>query len=124
MQYLRQRGADQQLLRVAEEAVAAATTFACPECGKVLPERDAAAHLQQVHGYLDVGGAVLPRTAAVAQLWERVFTDGEHSADDRLCQLLTEAEFGGRSRTFVPWKQSWRGAPITSWPPALWKCPV
>jgi uncharacterized C2H2 Zn-finger protein len=95
LQYLRQRGGDVRLLRLAEEAVALAKNFACPECGGVFPQRDAPRHLQQVHGYLDVGGAVLPRAGALAQLWDRVFTEGDRNAHDRLCQLLSTPDSDG-----------------------------
>jgi hypothetical protein len=95
LQYLHQRGGEVRLLRLAEEAVALAKNFTCPECSHVFPQREAAGHLQLVHGYLDVGGAVLPRAGALAQLWDRVFTEGDSNAHDRLCQLLTTPESDG-----------------------------
>jgi hypothetical protein len=95
LQQLRSLGADPAIVRLAEEASAAARNVACVECGRVMPQLDATRHLQQVHGYIDVGGAVLPRASALAQLWDRVFNEGDRGAHDRLCQLLTATESGG-----------------------------
>jgi hypothetical protein len=92
---LRQRGADARLVRRGEETATTARTVACPECSKPLPQRDLPAHLQQAHGYLEVGGAVLPRGGALAQLWERVFAEGDRNAHDRLCRLLLAPDGGG-----------------------------
>src|SRR5262249_54798585 len=66
-------------------------TDRCPECGLTLPAAEVAAHLIARHTYVDVFGILLPLTAAVASLWDRVFARGDVQANKRLCQLLKPA---------------------------------
>jgi hypothetical protein len=85
---LRRTGVDPALIVVAQATLASARPAACPECGVTLAPADAPAHLAQVHGYLEVGGAMLPRGAALSELWDRVFSQGDRDAHERLLQLL------------------------------------
>lgn len=94
LQQMHRRGAEASIVRLAEEAAAAAKTASCPECGAAVPQRDLAAHLQAVHDYLEVDGAMLPRAVALAQLWDSVFAEGDRAAHQRLCQMLLPAASG------------------------------
>ncbi len=67
----------------------------CPVCAAELEDRDTAAHLVSVHGYLVVEGTPLPRADALARLWDRVFTAGDTQAHERLCSLLIDESAEG-----------------------------
>jgi hypothetical protein len=64
----------------------------CPVCAVELTDRDRVAHLVGVHGYLEVGDALLPRAEGLARLWERVFGAADAAAHERLCRLLLPRE--------------------------------
>src|SRR5262245_53995368 len=68
----------------------------CSECGLLLPPADHPTHLIAVHGYVGVEGQLLARPAALAFLWERVFTSADSKAHDHLCVLLVPAEARGQ----------------------------
>jgi hypothetical protein len=63
-------------------------TVSCPECGELIPEPNEPEHLITTHGYLALSGALMPRTAALNCLWDRVFATGDTQAHERLCSLL------------------------------------
>jgi hypothetical protein len=56
----------------------------CPLCKAVLPLGDRGAHLQAVHGYLSYQGDVLPASAVLQRLWERVFAHHDLPAHEEL----------------------------------------
>ena len=60
----------------------------CPACARELRERDQPEHLITAHGYVDLAGIVMPPSAALTCLWDRVFTTGDSQAHDRLYHLL------------------------------------
>lgn len=62
--------------------------YRCPECDLPLAGPERAQHLVAVHDYVVISGSLLPRPAAVACLWDRVFTMGDAQAQDRLRGLL------------------------------------
>ena len=87
-------GAQTQLAVPAQNARGrSATAYAlepnfCPECGVIISEQALSQHLIAVHDYLMLSGTLLPRQAALACLWERVFQTGDVQAHQRLCLLL------------------------------------
>src|SRR5262245_14067329 len=71
----------------------------CSECQTHLLEKDRAANMIAVHGYLAVSGASLPLPTALACLWERVFNTGDAESHERLRRLLTGLGNGPDGRT-------------------------
>jgi hypothetical protein len=65
----------------------------------LLDEPDRANHLSRDHGYLSFAGLLLPRSAAVSCLWERVFTTGDPDAHRELLGLLDAAGQGPDGET-------------------------
>jgi hypothetical protein len=64
----------------------------CPECQAPLARRDRAGHLRREHGYMEVGGSVLPRPLALERLWDRVFFQGERESHERVVEVLARGD--------------------------------
>jgi hypothetical protein len=62
----------------------------CPLCGIQLTRRERVSHLRNVHGYIEVGGAMLPRKQGVARLWDRVFQSGDRRSHEQLVELFAD----------------------------------
>jgi hypothetical protein len=90
---LRQIGVAEDVIRATVIALEGERPTNCPVCGLELAGRDRAGHLAQVHDYVDVFGTLLPRPAALARLWDRVFSAADAPAHDRLAEVL----LGGKS---------------------------
>jgi hypothetical protein len=70
--------------RVAEQSQAI-----CPQCKATFLRGALADHLVAGHGYLRISGTLLPRPAALACLWDRVFTSGDVPAHEQLLHILS-----------------------------------
>src|SRR5581483_642226 len=94
-EFLRQLGVADvtatRLLEVLEQA----RPMQCPLCGAPLTAGARASHLQNLHGYLEVGGDVLPADVALARLWERALLGPDPQAHDRLLELYLRRPGGG-----------------------------
>ncbi len=94
-------GVSEELLRPVLAALKQEIPANCPACGVEVVDRDVTRHLINVHGYLEVAGALLPRAEALAGLWERVFTAADQGAHERLCELLPVGEGTGAPSAYV-----------------------
>jgi hypothetical protein len=92
---LRRIGLNEEAVRNTVEALEGDRPTSCPVCRMELAGRDRPAHLRDVHGFLEVFGALLPRAAALERLWERILVQGDAQAHDRLLEILNIADQNG-----------------------------
>jgi hypothetical protein len=88
-------GLNEEALRRTVEAFEGDRPAACPVCYAELTGRDRPAHLREVHGFVDVFGALLPRQAALERLWDRILLQGDVQAHHRLLEVLKIPERNG-----------------------------
>ncbi len=67
--------------------VEATLPSACPECKKTLAPGQRSPHLESEHGYVMYDGDVLPASAVVGRLWERVVGVQDARAHDELLAI-------------------------------------
>jgi hypothetical protein len=94
---LKPLGVDEEIIRKTVAQLEGERPANCPECGIELAGRNRPLHLISVHGYVDVFGAVQPRAIALTRLWDRVFSTGDVSAHDRLCEILLDEVPSGQT---------------------------
>jgi hypothetical protein len=64
----------------------------------VLPESAQPQHLIHDHDYIDLAGIVMPPTAGMTCLWDRVFATGDSEAHNRLYQRLASGQVSRTER--------------------------
>jgi len=92
---LRHLGLGEEAVRRTVEALEGDRPTTCPVCRAELTGRDRPAHLRDVHGFVEVFGALLPRRAALERLWDRILLQGDGPAHDRLLEILPASERNG-----------------------------